>query len=281
MLSPQDLFASQTEIIDRQIGLAIGRHKLRSPEADDFASIVRVRLLEDGCSVLRRFEGRGSLDAYLRVVVERVYLDYRRTCWGTWRPSATARRLGARAIAAERLIVRDRLSPDEAIETLRTSHAVAVSGADLRALLVKLHLQPRRRIVGSEDLSGLPSHDPDPEAGLIDAEDGRAGQALGHVLRSAFSRLAPADRWLVALRFVERLTVAEIARRYCFDQKALYRYLASLLTRLRRELEAQGVSRQDVASRSLDFVTLAWGSGRALSRTGRARLAAKATRRVA
>jgi hypothetical protein len=63
---------------------------------------VRVRLLEDGGSVLRQFEGRGSLHAYLRVVVERVYLDYRRTCWGTWRPSASARRLGARAVTVER-----------------------------------------------------------------------------------------------------------------------------------------------------------------------------------
>ena len=51
--------------------------------------------------------GRGSLNTYLRVVIERLVLDMRVTNWGKWRPSARARRLGAEAVLFEQLTVRD------------------------------------------------------------------------------------------------------------------------------------------------------------------------------
>ena len=37
----------------------------------------RVALLEDDCAVLNRFEGRSSLQAFLSVLIERLFFDRR------------------------------------------------------------------------------------------------------------------------------------------------------------------------------------------------------------
>lgn len=242
--SPGELFAMQLPLIDRLIRAAIRRHRISYMDAEDFASATRLRLLEDDCAVLRQFERRGNFATFLSVVIERCYLDYRAACWGKWRPLASSRRLGPLAVALERLIVRDRLSCHEAYDTLLINHGVPASVADLDALMMRLLLRPRRQMVDDSHLARVFSDRPDPEAAAI-AEEGR--RETMQALERALARLRPSDRRLLEMKFVDRLTVAEISRRHGLRQKALYRHVRKTLDQLRLDLQAQGISRFDAA----------------------------------
>jgi DNA-directed RNA polymerase specialized sigma24 family protein len=67
----------------------------------------------------------------------------------------------------------------------------------------------------------------------------RTIRRAGAVLRAALETLPPRDRDLLTAYFKEGLTVAEIARRQCLEQKALYRRVAAILARLRRQITPQ------------------------------------------
>src|SRR5215470_20195503 len=93
-MSREQLFLSELALIERVIAWVSARRCLWGADAEDFASTVKLRLIENDYEVLGRFEGRSSLKTYLTAVVTRMYLDYQVQRFGKWRPSAEARRLG-------------------------------------------------------------------------------------------------------------------------------------------------------------------------------------------
>jgi RNA polymerase sigma factor (sigma-70 family) len=232
-LSPRELFATNLPLIDALIGGISRRHRMSAQDAEDFASIARLRLLEHDCKILRRFEGRSSLSTFLNVVFERIYLDYRASAWGKWRASAAARRLGPLAVQLERLIRRDAMSFEEACETLRITRQGPLDLDALRALFDALPSRPRRRQVDVAVLENLPAAEDD---ALASVHNGDLRQTIA-ALRRAMARLTTRDRRIIGMKFVNQLTIAEIARRGGLDQKALYRHFQQILRRLRLELE--------------------------------------------
>jgi DNA-directed RNA polymerase specialized sigma24 family protein len=68
--------------------------------------------------------------------------------------------------------------------------------------------------------------------------DGRVVAALGRALRT----LPPDDSRLLKLRFTDGLAISTIARQEGMDQASLYRRVAALLRRLRRDLERSGIA---------------------------------------
>src|SRR6476661_8828077 len=109
-LSPSD-FALLCRVI-RGVAHA-GR--LPSSDAEDFSQWVHLTLLERNYAPLTQFCGRSSRQAYLRVVVRRLLLDWRNMRFGKWRPSSWARRHGPAAMDLDRLLTRDHHSIDEAV----------------------------------------------------------------------------------------------------------------------------------------------------------------------
>ena len=91
-LAGEALFLSQLDVIERVISFVCVRHHLPGSDADDFGSHVKLRLIESDYAILKKFEGRSSLRTYLTVVIQRLFLDYRISAWGKWRPSAEAKR---------------------------------------------------------------------------------------------------------------------------------------------------------------------------------------------
>ncbi|MGH7489945.1 MAG: hypothetical protein ACREMY_30715, partial [bacterium] len=79
-------FLSLLPTIDRIVSFVCRRNNLGPAEADDFRSLVRLKLIENDYDVLRRYQGRSTLRTYLTVVVQRRFLDYRISEWGKWRP---------------------------------------------------------------------------------------------------------------------------------------------------------------------------------------------------
>ena len=233
-------------LVDRVVRDVARRYRLTPDARDDFRADVLLRLLEDDAALLRKFEGRSSLQTYLRTVVTRLFLDTRVRAWGRWRPTAQAVRLGSLAVALEYQLTCRRLSLTEAIETLCARDA-SLTRDRVRAVAATLPVRSvARRLVDDVELETLPSVDPDPQV-LLESRDECAQQRrIGAVLRRALDPLSPLERRVIALRFGEGLTVADIARRLGVAQKPLYGRLERTLRGLRRQLEAAGISAADL-----------------------------------
>ena len=144
---PEQRFLAHLEQVERIIAFVARRRRLDAGEVDEFASVVRLKLIENDYEVLRRFEGRSSLKTYLTVVIQRFYLDYRVSTWGKWRPSAGARRLGPTAVLLERLTARDGMSFPEAVQAARTNHGVPENDRELFDIGAQLPQRTRRQFV--------------------------------------------------------------------------------------------------------------------------------------
>lgn len=242
----EHLYQSHEHAIERAVAYVCRRHRLSRDDGDEFAAIVRLKLFEHDCAVLRAFQGRSSVQTYLTVVVQRLFLDYRNSRWGKWRPSAEARRLGPTAVLYERLTSRDALSPAEARFAMRANHAVTETEAEIEVLAARLPVRGRRREVSDEELVLVPGATHDGEAQMLHAE-AEATRARGSAaLHEAVAALPTQDRLIVQYRFEHGLQVAGIARLLRLDQKPLYRRIESILRALRGRLEAGGLAAEDV-----------------------------------
>src|SRR5262245_58613353 len=145
----KELFLQELALIQRITAWVASRHGLGREDAQDFASTVSLRLIENDYAILRRFEGKSALKTYLVTVVNRVYLDFQVQRFGKWRSSAQARRLGPMAVRLERLLHRDGLTLDEACGVLRTE-GVTESPEALRQLSGSMPSRAQRRAVSSD-----------------------------------------------------------------------------------------------------------------------------------
>lgn len=232
------------------------RHRLSAHEADDFASSARLALIENDHSRIRAFSGRSSLQTYLVVVITRLFQDWRNSQWGKWRPSAEAKRLGPLAVKLETLTVRDKMSFDEAVQTLRTNHGVTEDAAALESLFAKFPIRHGRTFTSDDALETVSAPNAEADAPLAQAEASAAAQAAGAALAAAVVALPAQDRIIIRMRFDDGFSVAEIAKALKLEQKPLYRRIEKLLFDLRRALESSGVSgelvRSAIADRGFD-----------------------------
>lgn len=236
MTPPEQLFLANLPTIENLVQLVARQQRMTWAEAEDFASIVRLRLIENNYAIIRKFRGGSTLRTYLTVVIARQALDYRDACWGRWRPSRVARRMGRTAVKLEKLIVRDGLSVDDAWQAVPAAET-AKDSLRLRAFAERLQPRVRRHWVSIDDLDEAHAGAADPEVdGLLN--DSRVTGALARALRS----LTPDDSRLLKLRFTDGLAISTIARQEGIDQASLYRRVASLLRRLRRDLEGSGIA---------------------------------------
>ena len=236
MTPPEQLFVRNLPTIEGLVQMVARQQRMSWAEAEEFASIVRLRLIENDYAILRKFRGGSSLRTYLTVVIARQALDYRDACWGRWRPSRAARRLGRPAVMLEKLIVRDGVALEDAWRALPDAPALP-DRDQLRAFAAGLQPRLRRHYVSLDDLDECHAGARDPEVDSV-MRDHRVAAALAGALRT----LSPADSRLLRLRFAEGLSISSIARSEGLDQASLYRRVAALLRRLRRDLEARGIA---------------------------------------
>jgi RNA polymerase sigma factor for flagellar operon FliA len=235
------LFLSQLVVIERVISFVSSRHHLPGVDADDFASHVKLKLIEDDYGILRKFQGRSSMRTYLTVVIQRLFLDYRISAWGKWRPSAEAARAGPIAILLEQLVGRDGYSFEEACELLETNHQVTAPRSSLAAIAGRLPIRVRRRFESDAALAQVPSEQPPADDVIAEQERMALAARVGGALKSAMAELDAQDRLILSLRFEDGRSVVEVARMLRLDQKALYRRLDRVMKALRAALQVEGV----------------------------------------
>jgi RNA polymerase sigma factor for flagellar operon FliA len=237
--------------IEGMIDFVCRRNHLPRSDAEDFGSHVRLKLIDDDCGVLRRFHGRSSLKTYLSVVIQRLYIDYRRQAWGKWRPSSEAKRLGPSAVLLDQMIGRDGLTVDEAFEALTTNHRIATTRSDVEHLAARLPKRQRRRFETDDKLAEMAGNTRPLDLVVLDHEAGERLPELLEGIRRAMRSLAVEDRLVLTLRFEDGRSVADIASTLHLDQKGLYRRIGRLIKGLRDRLEAEGVNK-DMVQQILD-----------------------------
>jgi RNA polymerase sigma factor (sigma-70 family) len=251
-MTREHLFLSELAVIERVIAWVCARRCLRGADAEDFASVVKSRLIENDYEVFAKFQGRSSLKTYLTSVINRHYLDFQVQRFGKWRPSAEARRLGPVAVRLECLMFRDGLTFDEASGVLQSDPRVSETRDALHAMSQRLPNRPSRSRSGD-------GHEPSRHENAAWTVERAERQALAErtfeVIRRSLSQLPARDRVFLRLHLESGLTVAEAARSLGLDQKALYRKKEDVLKRLRAALEAEGIGSE--AAREL-LSTLDW-----------------------
>lgn len=243
-----ELWTANRGLIRKAVDFVCRRYRFDIDDAEDFASVVNLRLIENDYAILRAYEKRSSFATYLSIVIQRMALDYRNHVWGKWRASAAATRLGDLAVDLEQLLHRDGKTLDEALAILTRKHE-GVTRDSLRALAAQLpERAPRHREVDLEDAEPYAIAGPVAvEEKIRDDERRTAAVRLRRLLADAFERMPEDDRLVLQLRFEQGMTVPQIARALGRDQKLLYRHIERRMKEIRVELQRSGIAADEVA----------------------------------
>lgn len=245
-MEPADLFVSNLALIEHVVDRVCRRARVYDADAEDFASQVKLRLLENDYAILRKWEG-GSLPTFLAIVVQRMLFDEWRGRQ-RWLPSTEARRLGPAAVTLETLLVRDRRPLAEAVSAVQALHG-SLSAAEVERLAAALpHREPPQRTVAMpEDAADLlvGRQAADERARDHDAE--RVSERASRLVRDALAAMTLEDRMLLRFRFASSMTIADIARVMGRPQRPLYRRLESLLAGLKETLSGAGLDAATLA----------------------------------
>jgi RNA polymerase sigma factor (sigma-70 family) len=260
MSSPEELFRDNLPLIERVITGICRRAGLRDADAEDFGSNVRLALIENDYAVLRGYEGRAPLGAFLAVVVQRMLSREWIRLRGRWHPSAEAERSGDAAVLIEKLTVRDGRSVDEAVE-IACNVDPSLSRARAREIAERLPARaPRPRLVPlpEEEVRFVAPDATDARAN--EAETRRLSERAAEVVRDTLAALPLQDRMLVRLCFGAQMSIADASRVLGAPQRPLYRRIEFLMRQLRGALEGAGIGSATVedvisagVSESLDF----------------------------
>jgi RNA polymerase sigma factor for flagellar operon FliA len=238
----KELLESQYDDINRLIAYAVYRYGLNAADAEEFRSLVYVKLVENDYKILKKFGNRNGahLLTFLAVVIKRLCLDYRIAQWGKWRPSAEATRQGDLAVQLERLIYRNGFSFSEACQVLRTDCGCDLSDDALAQLWEQLPKRTPRRQVDDSELESMASDELDAESAAMQAEESQQAARLQRTLVQARLDLDPQDQLILQLRFDHSMTVPQVARTLGLEATQLYPRIQRILGILRRRLEDEG-----------------------------------------
>lgn len=244
MAVPETIFLRELETIERAIGFACRRAAVDRETLEDFASYVKLKLIENGYAIIASYQGRASFGAFISVVVQRLLLDYRIAQWGKWHASTQAKRLGETATALEAMLYRDGHSLDEALPALQRRWP-QLTRPSAEKLANQLPPRSRRPRMVDVELSDIASDAPSTSDIAFTSDRVDLSRRIASIVRDSTMDLSDDDRLILRLRFEADLSVAEISRTLGVEQKPLYRRIRRALLFLRERLEAAGVSAED------------------------------------
>jgi RNA polymerase sigma factor (sigma-70 family) len=227
----RQLLTANYPVVQSVVRAVARRQHVTWSDAEELASRVALRLVDNRYALLRKFEGRSSFRTYRTTIVDRMYRDTWVARRGRWRPSAQARRLGATAIRLERLTVRDEVPFDEACETLRTNFRAIESIEELERMRATFPRRTRKRVTSLETLLVEPAQ---PRAEETDERLARR-----HAVAAALRTLSEEDRHILELRFERGWALNRIAVEIRVTPRAMYRRFEGILRLLRRTVNGR------------------------------------------
>ena len=259
-MHPRELLEANLGVVERAVAAVCPAASISGADAEDFASSVKVALLENDGAIVRQWQGRSSFATYVTVVVRRLLVDHQRA-QGRWYPSAAAQRQGEAAVLLERLLVRDRRSVDEAFATVLDAHPHLDRSqlAAMAALFPERAVRARLVALDAEkDVEEVPGGAWADER-VMELDLLRRARRASEIMQSAMREMSEEDRLILRLRFAKDVSVADIARVLGVPQRPLYRRIDALLATLRRTLERGGAGAREIgdligsAGERLDF----------------------------
>jgi RNA polymerase sigma factor (sigma-70 family) len=244
---PQRLLEDNLDLIERLVRF-VCRNKMNPDDVEDFASEVKLRLIDGNYAILRKFEGRCTLATYLTTVFRRLFSDYQIHLRGKYHPSAAAQRLGPVALEIDRLLRRDGKSLEETVLIMTRDHP-ELTRAEVEGLAAQLpEKKPHAAFVSADDLDGEIAVPADPiEADAMAGDRSHTASEIADIMHLALNELSTEELAILRMHFVGEMTVAEIARSLQVEQKPLYRKIQSVCDRLRKKLEGAGIAAADAA----------------------------------
>lgn len=243
---PAALFEANRRWIQQVAEITCRRNSIWGDDAEDFAALAAMKVVEDDYAVLRQFRGRSTLRTYLATVVVRRFHEWQRERWGRWRHSARAEQLGQAAKSLEALVYRDGYALRQAVEVLRSRGDLEASDGEAARLFAQIPVRtPHHRRAAQAPLDGIACVG-ETDGAVLDAEREARRRRVIEVLSGALARLDPEDQVLVRGRFGEGRSVADIARTLRCDQAPLYRRSERLCREMRAFMQGEGVTREDV-----------------------------------
>lgn len=243
---PSAVFEAHRLWIQKVAEITCRRNSVWGDDAEDFAAIAVMKVIENDFAVLRQYQEKAELKTYLATVVVRRFYEWTRERWGRWRHSARAEQLGETAKHLEALVYRDGHSLREAVEVLRSRGKLAESDVEVARLFAQI--PPRTPHHGKAEqapLDGIASGS-QADGPVLDAEREERCRGVMDVMFRALSRLEPEDQVLVRGRYGEGRSVADLARALRCDQMPLYRRSDRLRNEIRSFMESAGVRAEDV-----------------------------------
>lgn len=221
--------------------------RMTAEDVEDFIADVRVHLVDDDYAVLRSFQGRCTLPAFLALTIQHLLMDYRAHAWGRFRTSAAATRLGPAAVQLEKLVLRDGKPVAEAVAMLKAG-GHELTQAEAERLLRQF--PPRKARPVEVDLEAaepeLPAGTDTTEQEVFARDRRTIARTIAAEMRAAMSDLPAEDRTILRLHFDAGLSLADVARSMHLGQRSLYRRVDRICRVLRERLLAAGVSDADV-----------------------------------
>jgi RNA polymerase sigma factor for flagellar operon FliA len=247
--SAERLFLEHLSWINRVAQMNAVHYGLLREEAEDFMSMIRMKIMDDDYGIIRRHRGESTLKTYLATVVVRQLHDYLRERRGRWRPSPSATRLGPLAVHLEALVYRDGYTISQAITKLQTAGYDVPDERELFRLFREL---PQREALRPKEVRVDPLlTDPEnADTPFREAETERRLEERRKALERALSSLSAEDQVIVRLHFVEGLTLADVSRALNLEQKPLYRRVSRLRTSLLQRLTEEEIDPSDLSSDS-------------------------------
>jgi RNA polymerase sigma factor (sigma-70 family) len=246
MNTAEDVFLEYSGAIRRITQFICRRCRLDPAEAEDFASFVNVKLIENNYEIIRKFEGRAAFGTYLTTVIQHLSYQYRVGMWGKWRPSAEARRMGETAMMLERLISRDGYTYGEAVQLLTTGNEGEYTAAQLNAIWLRLPIRVPRPVLVSQAAPPDSPVETDADDRLMSTDRQEVARAAARALDEAIEDISPDERLILQLRFWESLKVPQIAEALGMPPKKVYKRIEKLLAKLRVKLERANVSQRAI-----------------------------------
>ena len=243
MSSGEDLFRANLGLIDRVIRRVCANGRLYGADAEDFASEMHLALMANDYAMLRSWEERSSLATFLTIAIQRLFINNRVRETGKWHPSTEAVRMGAAAVALEKVVRREGRSLEEALPIVQAIDSSLTHG-DMASMEARLpERAPRAHDAGIDPdmLAGRESAD----ARAIEAEARRVSDEASDVVRRTIASMPLEERMILRFRFGKGMTIAEVARLMQLEQRPLYRRIEAIVGRLRTALTAAGT---DVAA---------------------------------
>lgn len=240
---PRAIYDANLGVIEEVVRKVARRNHLSPDESEQLRSDVHFKLLSDGCACLAKLRDIGSLEVFLSVLATNALRDARIKKWGRWRLPAAVKHMGPVAELLYRLVDRDSLSTQEAIDFVLARDGVEMTREEVSALAARLPgTRPRRFLSACEpERLPAPSSVDSVESYAVSRELVPLAEKAKAVLSKALSQFETEERVILKLFYLKGLRWSEIGRARGFDKKRIFRAKDAMHTRLQKAFAEEGL----------------------------------------